>query len=129
MILFLILGVVALFVFNAISGQTAVVWSSETPITALMLVATVWFFQAIQLPIYFKFGYTKARMLSILPFFAILAGTMLFMNISDAGRGISQLFPDLASSNLILPLVAVALLAIVLISYKLSAGFYTKREF
>ncbi|MDR2700725.1 MAG: ABC-2 transporter permease [Nitrososphaerota archaeon] len=95
----------------------------------IMLAAMFIGIQAIQLPIYFKVGYAKAKFLSIVPFVALIAGYFMFLNVSDVSAGPIGFFDKLAVTGLVVPAIVVVLVGIMFISYGLSAGFYKKREF
>jgi hypothetical protein len=107
----------------------------EALITILLLFVFFSLVQAIQLPIYFKLGYTKAKFLSILPFvilplmFAVLGELNLFGDIFSAGL-ISGLLEWLLENIAVATLLGVALWsAIIFVSYLASISFYTKRDF
>lgn len=86
-------------------------------LAALMLVV-----QAVQLPIYFKLGYTRAKFISIVPLAVIVAGFFAFTGVAgDSFTIIARTLEYLA--------VLAILLVIVFVSYKLSVLFYKKREF
>ena len=91
------------------------------------------FIQAVQLALYFKFGYTKARLLGTIPF--LLLGAMYGV-IAASGAGNSTasrilgFFMELAENTVLFAFVITAVLAgVVFISYCLSVKFYRKREF
>ncbi len=98
-----------------------------TPILALSTLFLI--VQAIQLCLYFKFGYAKARMMAIAPFIAIMAGGLAINSMSNVPDGLSRLLVRVTEDRLAIPLVAAFLLAVMMISYSLSLTFYQKREF
>jgi hypothetical protein len=89
--------------------------------------------QVIQLPLLFKFGYTKARFLIVIPLVVLMAGGMavaMVMFTSDLPEGVFALLTQLADNNALLALFLVAILSLlVFASYRLSLSFYRKREF
>jgi ABC-2 type transport system permease protein len=97
-------------------------------ITALMVLI-----QSVQLPIYFKFGYTRAKFMSIVPFALFMAGYGAFVSMAKKSGIIAELSASLAgilSNGALATALAVIVLALaVYISYKLSVAFYSKREF
>ena len=99
----------------------------------LPLAATFLFIQAVQLALYFKFGYTKARLLGIIPF--LLLGA-IYGVIAASGAGnftanrMLGFFMELAENTvLFVSAITAAIAAVVFISYCLSLRFYKKREF
>ncbi len=89
--------------------------------------------QAIQFPIIFKMGYSKARFLMYIPFFAIpliILGLGALAPARAVSAWIDSMTPWLAGHA---GLVAVVILAVwaglMLASYALSARFYRAREF
>ncbi len=85
--------------------------------------------QCIQLPVFFKLGYTKARVLSIVPFAVMTAGYMVFLAMRNISAGLAELLDTLSISGMIIPLLIAVIAIIVLVSYNLSVAFYKKREF
>lgn len=85
--------------------------------------------QSIQLPVFFKLGYTKAKVLSILPFAVLIAGYMAFMTMKNTSAGLAKFLGQLSDSGLFAPLIIAVVVVIVFISYRLSMAFYKKREF
>lgn len=99
----------------------------------LALGAVFVFIQAIQLPMYFKLGYAKAKMLSIVPFLLIGA---LYGAIAALGNGSGFASSMLDFSTKIaenkamaIAAVAAAITVAVFVSYNLSVRFYKQREF
>jgi hypothetical protein len=97
-------------------------------LTALLILI-----QIIQLPLFFKLGYTKAKFANILPFVVIMAGFATIMNVSrDTSGKLDWLWGALSavtSGGVLVPLVVLALAIAICISYFLSIVFYQKREF
>lgn len=101
--------------------------------TIAVLAAVFILVQAIQLPIFFKFGYSKAKLFTLIPFCAIMVSYFIITGLSKKMLDLQNLiwFGDFISKNqVIVILAAIALLGIlVYISYNLSLMFYKKREF
>lgn len=97
--------------------------------TVLILAAIFLLIQAIQLPVFFKLGYTKAKILSIVPFAVLMAGYMAFMTLRNVSASLPELLDGLSGGGLMMPLLLVMIVAIVITSYGLSVSFYKKREF
>lgn len=88
--------------------------------------------QAIQLPIYFKLGYTRAKFLSVVPFAVFMAGYAALMSMEKESSVIAKLSVTLAGVLNHVPLTAVFILLLALAiysSYCLSLSAYKKREF
>jgi hypothetical protein len=88
--------------------------------------------QVIQLPFFFKFGYTRARFLSIVPFIAIMAGYVMFTSMGSNSRflsSVTEFFTDTLSAGGMIASAVIILLLLIFASYRLSLSFYSKREF
>ena len=84
--------------------------------------------QAVQLPLYFKLGYTKAKFLAYLPFIVLPLAIMAFSNAF--GNVFLGLLEWLSANPLLTALVGAGIwLAIMAVSYKISLSFYRKRDF
>jgi hypothetical protein len=96
---------------------------------AAMFVVT----QTIQLPLFFKFGYTKARFFSIVPFAAVWALSFALAALAKSAGSpgtLPEVFTQLANNSVLLVLLSLVILALlVFASYRLSLSFYRKREF
>ncbi len=97
--------------------------------SVLLLSAVFLLVQAIQLPVYFKLGYTKAKALSLVPFVAIMAGYMAILALGNHSMGMAAFFAKITGSGLAVPLLVLGLALALLLSYRLSVAFYQKREF
>lgn len=97
--------------------------------STLLLSAIFILIQAIQLPVFFKLGYTKAKILSVVPFAVLMAGYMALMAMQNISTGLANTLEILLVSGLFIPLILIIMVAIVIISYGLSVAFYKKREF
>lgn len=119
------------FVVLTIMRKDFDVIESLSTILILFLVFSI--IQAVQLPIYFKLGYTKAKFLAYLPFMvlplAILAGSSLFKNIFSVEQ-ITGLIEWLSENLLATALLGgIIWLVIMVTSYMISLSFYQKRDF
>lgn len=89
--------------------------------------------QAVQLPIYFKLGYTKAKFLAYLPFIALPLLIMAFSNVFDSVLSIGWISGMLGwfSANLLAAVLmgAAMWLVIMSLSFKIALSFYKKRDF
>lgn len=89
--------------------------------------------QAIQLPIYFKLGYVKAKFLAYLPLLGFPIAVFLlsrFAENPDFIESVTGFFGFFAENPVIAALFGVAVwLIIMLISYQVSKENYYKREF
>ena len=85
--------------------------------------------QAVQLPLYFKFGYTKAKYTSIIPFAALMAGYMVLTGFLGGISGLDETLNNVFANRFAYIAVDAAFLVIVFASYRLSLLFYKKREF
>ena len=97
----------------------------------MLLAALFAFIQAIQHPIYFKYGYTKAKFISLAPFAVIMAGFVAFSTIAKGSDAVNQTIVIIGSANTgwLIICTAIMLGLIMLASYRLSLSFYKKREF
>jgi hypothetical protein len=115
-----------------VTGATGLeIGKSDILLAGVLLAAAFIVIQSIQLPFFFKMGYTKAKFFSIVPFVALTTGYMVFMTASKENGIVSRIesvLEDL-TSGLLVVLAVLALLLICYISYKLSLSFYKKREF
>ena len=98
----------------------------------LILIVYCIVFQSIQLPIFFKLGYAKAKFFRMLPAIIIMisfyALNMAYTSIGAAGA--DNLFAAAADNiGVISAVVALLMVLIVFVSIKLSFVFYNKREF
>jgi hypothetical protein len=103
----------------------------EALFVAFMMFVVCGIVQAIQLPVFFKWGYTKARTASLLSLgiLAASAGAALGINDGDARK----LFPLLdaleSMPGAAIGIILIGFIALLAISYGLSMAFYKKREF
>ena len=96
-----------------------------TTVFALVIVI-----QSIQLPLYFRLGYTKAKFFSMVPYIAIMVGFVVFTTMANNNRELSvYLAYGFEKAMILAPILALALIPVVFLSYKLSLMFYNRREF
>ena len=106
----------------------------ETLVAIVMIAALFAVIQLLQLPVFFRYGYTKAKLLTFMPFIALMVGYFLISGFAG------QLFGDLqfilsvgnflaANQLLIIVLIILAMLLATFISYRISVKAYAKREF
>ena len=132
--------------FDIVVGITAFVFSAvmdiamQRPfdsITALLTITVLFavctFFQSIQLPIYFKLGYTKAKVAAYVPFMLvplIVLGIGWLVEEQTLMNTLNNAFAWAADNMAITVVVGIAVwAAMMFVSYRLSFGFYRKREF
>ena len=105
----------------------------EVLLTALIYFVVFSLLEAIQLPIYFKFGYTKAKFLTYLPLLCFPASLMITSNIVGADSLIPLVMNGIAwvESNIAITAIItlVALGGVMYLSAFLSFKFYKTREF
>ena len=95
-----------------------------------MVLALVIVIQSMQLPLYFKLGYTKAKFFSLIPYIAIMVIFVLVTTMANNNSVFSMSMAyALEKAAKWAPLLAMALIPIVLISIRVSWAFYSKREF
>lgn len=106
---------------------------SEMLAVATVVVAMSFVVQALQLPLYFKLGYEKGKIVSLIPLF-VMFGALIGFNLlttyfeSDFTQHITQLV-QLMNTPVFIVLAGLSVIAVVFVSYKLSVAFYKKREF
>jgi len=126
--LFTTIGVFGARLANIFQGESGSSLSLNMVMSAVLLLI-----QTIQLPIYFKLGYTKARFLNILPLAVIFACLVPLVFLTSAGRmtAVAHAFLSGISINgaIIAALVVLVLAIAVYVSYTLSVAFYKRREF
>ena len=79
----------------------------------------------IQMPLYFKMGYTKAKMWSLIPFVAVMA----FVLIPSFVSALSGIVKSLLSHTIVLTLGGIAAGSMIqFISYRIAVVLYLKRK-
>ena len=105
----------------------------EVLLTALVCFAFFSLIEAIQLPIYFKFGDTKAKFLTYLPLLCFPASIVIATNLIGTDRvmpALTNVLTWVSENSLITAAIAVIIWAgLMLLSAKLSFKFYKSREF
>jgi hypothetical protein len=105
----------------------------ESILVVLVLLLVYSLLQAIQLPIYFKLGYSKAKLLAYLPLIGLPFALMAFNNLMTVYLSSDSLTSALLWLNenpLLVALIIMVVWALVmLVSYRMSLLFYSKREF
>ena len=106
---------------------------TEAMVTILVLFLLFSVIQAVQLPIYFKLNYTKAKFVAYIPFIvlplAIMAGSRFFNDLFSLDQ-IAGLFASAAANPLTAVLLCLAIwVGIIATSYRVSVALYQKREF
>ena len=115
------------FIIRTVMQKGFDVWTHFI-FTAIMILACS-IVQAVQLPIFFKFGYEKARLAAYLPLFVIIPVAILIQNFISQ-ETMDRLFEWYAANQAITAVIAVVLwLSVVTISYLVSASCYKKRDF
>ena len=106
------------FLFAPQDESTALVFTAIAVASLLI--------QSLQLPLFFKFGYTKAKLFALLPF-----GAMMVAFIPFTIMGVQLEFLGWVAENKgVVILAAITILAvIVFVSYNLSLAFYKRMEF
>ena len=118
-------GIFAAQIAGYASGTEFALWA------IIPMVAFILIIQALQLPLYFRFGYTKAKFISVLPNIAMIAGIMAFGALNRSTEISSRIdeFINPTSSGWLTAGAVLALCFVVFISFRLSLAFYRKREF
>jgi len=141
---------VFMFLFNLISIISALVIATvtlfiagkldfaangvETLIAVAMIAALFAIIQLFQLPVYFKYGYSKAKLLTFLPFAAIMVGYFLISGFANQLLGDMQLLVNIGNflatnQIMILVLIIVVICLAIFVSFKVSVKVYSRREF
>lgn len=114
-----------------ISGFKAGAVDSLWAIAALS--AILWVIQAIQLPMFFKLGYSKAKIFSLVPFVALMIGFLAYTSMvrsSGVLEGANEFIDGfIGGSGWAISLGVLVLLLLMYVSYVLSLTSYKKREF
>ncbi|MDR0220997.1 MAG: ABC-2 transporter permease [Lachnospiraceae bacterium] len=124
-----------------VRGEAAIgAFMREVLATTALILAFTLTLQVIQFPMYFKYGYTKAKFISLVPVFALIGGLTAVAiaaeeraaAIAAEERGGLSLFAEwlvVFNRGGVIALAAAAVATIVFVSYRLSVLFYGKREF
>jgi len=102
-------------------------------LTGLACFGLFTFIEAIQIPIYFKMGYTKAKFLTYIPliaFPALIIAVTTFINEDKLFSTLTNIFTWIENNIIITVLACVAVwLGMMCLSMLISLKFYAKREF
>lgn len=121
-----VLGTAASLAVSAYDGSPTPFLSAGPALLVMPLIFL--FIQAVQIPVFFRVGYTRARMFTVFPFVAVAAATVVVSRLSPAGS-LPAAVAGIINSGMLPSLLCAALLLAVFISYRLSLAFYKKREF
>jgi hypothetical protein len=135
-VLFLFSGVCSLIALY-IKNKELPKFSLELFLTISVMVAIFIFIQTLQIPMFFKIGYTKAKLFSLIPMMIVMAvGTGLLSVVrhnefdSSIGKILLKIAGFLSKNPTVTLLIVFAFILVCLyVSYKLSIKFYRKREF
>ena len=125
-----IMGVIISYIF-LFTQQTIIRQSAnlqEILITTLTLFFIFTFFQTIQIPIYFRLGYTKAKFIVYIPIiiFTILLVLTAYFSIET----LENIFLWILTNQIITAILgAIILIVAMFASYNISLHFYKKRAF
>jgi len=128
----LLIGLVATAI-AALAGlikKTTVDWAQYAAVLGVGLVF-ITLVQAIQLPLFFRLGYAKAKLLGVFPFLVIPA---VILSYNFFQRQLDEFFASISVWITVNPeiasvLIAGAWFATMYISYRISCAAYRKREF
>lgn len=124
------LGLVFTLIVPLIMQKTVIV--GEMLIVALVMFIVVSIIEAVQLPIYFKLGYEKAKLMAYLPFIGFFLGVLALKPILDGGmpEQVGSFLGWLEANPYLTALSGLVIwLGLMVISYQTSLSFYKKRDF
>jgi hypothetical protein len=124
----LAVGLIGSAIYVLMGNDAATI--SISPMLILVLAAALILLEAIQLPIYFKMPYSKAKIVTITSLGIV--GGLFGLIAGGIGGGLIDpaAFENIFTSPVLTVLIILAVLAIaVIISYSLSLKFYGKRDF
>jgi hypothetical protein len=124
----LAVGLIGSAIYVLMGNDAATI--SISPMLILVLAAALILLEAIQLPIYFKMPYSKAKIVTIASLGIV--GGLFGLIAGGIGGGLIDpaAFENIFSSPVLTALIILVVLAIaVIISYSLSLKFYGKRDF
>lgn len=127
-----IVGIIVTFIMAA-ATKTQIDYL-EAIFTLLSMFVVVTIIEAVQLPIYFKLGYEKAKFAAYLPFMGVMLAALAIMRFLPKDVSITDQLDNIlgwASANPYLTalLAAFIWLGIMVVSYQISLSFYRKRDF
>ena len=106
----------------------------ETMIAVVLLAAIFAVIQLVQLPVFFKYGYTKAKLLTFMPFVAIMVGYFLVTGFAGEMLGGVQILTDIGNfldtnQLMIIPIILLVMCLVTFVSFKASVKVYAGRNF
>jgi len=113
------------------AGIIGVKTNVGNPFTIILMVFTFAIvIQSVQLPIYFKMGYAKAKFFAMAPYIIIMTVFVVITAMANA-RNASTVISDndLEKAMAYAPFWALALIPVAYVSFRMSSAFYKKREF
>lgn len=127
-----LMGLVFLFVSSGVMQKPVNI--PEILLSILVILVFVTLVEAVQLPIYFKLGYDKAKMLAYLPFIFFMLFVLAVNNFIPKNGGLPEqitgFFNWIAANPTISIIIAVILwLGLMVISCQTSMAYYRKRDF
>lgn len=134
--LFSLIGIAAYFIMYLFITLTGISLGIDSPdlsgIFATLVSVSV--MNSIQFPLLFKLGYTKARTINLVMFFAFFVGVPAILNKITVGKeeGLQtglMTFLNSASDQVIVLILLTGTLLILLSSWLLSVKLYSDREF
>ncbi|MCL2082366.1 MAG: ABC-2 transporter permease [Oscillospiraceae bacterium] len=132
--------IIAAFAISAI-GVTIGVLISDSPVYGEITIEALWvlgavaaaFFvmQSLMFPAYFKLGYTRAKIFTIVTFIALTTGYVAVSAFAKDSDAVSNILKTISEMNngLLAACAVLGLFVLVYISHSLSLAFYKKREF
>jgi hypothetical protein len=135
-VLFLFSGVCALVTLY-IKNKELPEFSLELFLTLSVMIAVFIFIQTLQIPMFFKIGYTRAKLFSLIPMMIVTSiGTGLLAFVrhnefdSNIGRFLLKIADFLGKNPTGVLVIVIAFILICLyVSYKISVSVYKRREF
>jgi len=131
-IFFYLITVIGIFISRLTGSETEF---GGIFMTILLIAPIAAVIEAVQLPVFFKLGYSKAKFFSLVPFALLAVGFLALTAIERAGvvdngiyTGIDNFLESLNGISLA-ALVIFIILIVMYGSYRLSLRFYRKREF
>lgn len=126
----IIAGLVFSLIVTLIMKKTIV--TTELLIISFVMLIVMSIIQAIQLPIYFKLGYEKAKLMAYSPFIALFLATVLLKPRLDGGvpEQIGSLLVWVEANPYLTALCGIVFwFSLMVISYQMSVSYYKKRDF
>ena len=120
------------FVRQTATGNPTILFVDVFQAAVLAIVASV-LIQVLQLPVFFRFNYEKARVAATLPLIAI-SGFSAILTIGQRNQDTIRIFENLAAwvqtnTSMLAICVLPIVLLITALSFKISLRFYLQRDF